>query len=132
MKTIAKIIALISIMMLPLIASAGNPAVVTYKVTIHMPQHIPFNSGNIVVAITDANNKPVDHPQLLIKGVSTYVFTEPKSVQAVRIAQLLSYGNWAPMNGVATPDVKKGTFLTGKTYGFDIWVQDPTGTVNIE
>ncbi|MCX6245041.1 MAG: hypothetical protein NTU98_10090 [Bacteroidetes bacterium] len=129
MKTIAKIIALISIMMLPIIANARIPAVVTYKVTVHMPESFKFIPNTIVVAITDANNNPVDHPQLLNQDGSIYVFTEPTSAKGIRIAQLLSIGNYAPLKSVAAPVVQKGIFFAGNTYYFDIWIMDDTGEV---
>lgn len=61
MKTIAKTLIAISVLMISLQVIAGGNQTTTgkvhYKVQIHLPKDIPFKTKNIFVVMTDGNNK---------------------------------------------------------------------------
>jgi len=127
MKTIARSIALISVLMISLYVNAGIPIAVHYQVSVHMPKERPINTRSIYVVMTDEHNRPVAPAQLLRRGLDTYHFFESASVKGTRKAQLIySDGTTAAMFSLAAPDVQTGTFATGFTYLFNLYVTGPT------
>jgi len=134
MKTIAKTLIAISVLMISLQVIAGNNQPITgkvhYKVQIHLPKDIPFNTRNIFVVMTDERNNPVAPPQLLRYGKTSYDLYESHNVIGTRVAQLIySDGNTTRLFN-CTPDVKTGKFGLGGTYLFNLYVVFPKpGTV---
>ena len=126
MKTIAKTLIAISVLMISLQVIAGNNQTMTgkvhYKVQIHLPKDIPFNTRNIFVVMTDERNNPVAPPQSLCYGKISYDFYESQTVIGTRVAQLIySDGNTTKLFN-STPDVQNGKFGVGSTYLFNLYV----------
>jgi hypothetical protein len=136
MKTIAKTLAAISILMLSLQVIAGNnqPNIgqVHYKVQIHLQKDVPFRTNNIYVVILDNKDKPVAPPQLLIYGKSSYDFTELESVIGTRKALVVYNDGTTARLFNCTPDVQSGKFLLGHTYDFNVFIRFQKPTVGEE
>jgi hypothetical protein len=126
MKTIAKTLVAISILMISLPVLAGNnnpaPGQVHYKVQIHLQKDVPFRTNNVYVIITDERNQPVAPPQLFDSGKLTYEFTENNSVIGTREAQLMYFDGTRHRLFNSSPDIKSGKFITGETYNFNIYI----------
>jgi hypothetical protein len=134
MKTIAKTLIAISILMISLQVIAANNQVGTgqvhYKVQIHNPKDILFNSGNIYVAITYERGILVAPVQAVRPGLSTYDFNESGPKTGTRTASLI----YNPL-GTSTlifscaPDSKTGIFKNGVTYLFNLYptINPPEG-----
>ena len=129
MKTIAKTLIAASILMLSMTlfvtnnsAAPLNGGKIVYVVTIHAPfiDHkmggaLPFN-----VTLTGDDGSLIGSQRVLY-GVATYVFYEAGPVRGIRTATLEAT---SPSGGVpfyCAPDSKKGTFMPGDTYNFDLW-----------
>ena len=126
MKTIAKTLIAISVLIISLQVIAGGNQTTTgkvhYKVQIHLPKDIPFKTKNIFVVMTDCNNKPVAPPELLRYEKVSYDFYESQTVIGTRIAQLIYRdGNTTELLHSA-PDVQKSKFGVGNTYLFNLYV----------
>jgi hypothetical protein len=126
MKTIAKILVTISILMISLQVTAGNnqPTLgqVHYKVQIHLPKDIPFQANNVFVVMTDDRDTPIAPPQLLKYGKLSYDFNENKSVIGTRKAMLIYIDGTTSRLFNCTPDVQSGKFIIGGTYQFNVYV----------
>ena len=126
MKTIAKTIIAISVLMISLQVIAGNDQTITgkvhYKVQIHMKKDIPFNTRNIFVVMTDERNIPVAPPQLLLYGKIFYNFYESQTVIGTRVASLIYSDGTTTGLFHSTPDVQNGKFGIGGTYLFNLYV----------
>jgi hypothetical protein len=133
MKTIAKTLAAISILMISLQVVAGtNPittAKVLYKVNIHMQKDVFVRANNIYVVILDNRDMPVAPPQALTYGKSSYYFTESESVLGTRKALVVYNDGTTPRMFNCTPDVQTGKFLVGHIYDFNVFIKSerPTG-----
>lgn len=126
MKTIAKTIIAISVLMISLQVIAGNNQTTTgkvhYKVQIHLQKDVPFKTKNVFVVMTDERNIPVAPPQLLLYGKIFYDFYESKTVIGTRVAQLIyANGNTTELFR-SNPDVQKGKFVICNTYLFNLYV----------
>jgi hypothetical protein len=128
MKTIAKTLVAIIIMMISLQVIAGGngnsttTGKVHYKVQIHLQKDVPFKTKNVFVVMSDENNKLVAAPQLLIYGKTSYEFYESQTVIGTRVASLIyTDGN---ITGLfhSTRDVQNGKFGVGGTYLFNLYV----------
>jgi hypothetical protein len=131
MKTIAKSLIAISILMISFqVIAGGNQttlAKIHYKVQIHLPRISPFYTRNLFVVMTDANNKLVAPAELLRYEKLSYDFYEAPSVKGTRKAQLVySDGTTARLFNSA-PDVQNGSFILGGNYIFNLYVEFPTG-----
>ena len=128
MKTIAKTLVAISILMISLQVIAANNQFSTgqvhYKVQIHLPKDIPFNSMNIYVAMTDERGILVAPVQVVRPGLSTYDFNESGPKFGTRTASLIfdPIGNPTPPY-YCTPVSQTGAFKIGVTYLFDLYVK---------
>ncbi len=126
MKTIAKTLIAIGILMISLQVIAGNPTLtnyVHYKVQIHLSKDIPFNTNNVFVVMTDGNNKMVAAPQLLRYGKVFYDFYESYSVVGTRVAQLINTEGFTTELFHSSPDIQNGKFAVGGTYLFNLYVE---------
>jgi hypothetical protein len=136
MKTIAKTLVAISILMISLQVVAGtNPIAigqVHYKVQIHLQKDVPFRTNNIYVVILDNKDKLIAPPQLLIYGKSSYDFTEPESVIGTRKALVVFNDGTTARVFNCTPDVQTGKFLLGHTYDFNVFIRFQKPTVGEE
>jgi hypothetical protein len=126
MKTIAKTIVAISILMISLQVIAANNPVSTgqvhYQVQIHNPKDLPFYSGNIYVAMTNERGILVAPVQAVHSGISTYYFNESGPKTGTRTASLI----YNPMGTASlpfycAPDSKTGIFKNGATYLFNLY-----------
>jgi len=126
MKTIAKTLVAISILMISLQVIAANQVgtgQVHYKVQIHLPKGFPSNTGNIYVAMTDERGMLVAPVQAVHPGLSTYTFNEFGPKLGTRTASLI----FDPL-GTSTfslycaPVSQTGAFKNGITYPFDLFV----------
>jgi voltage-gated potassium channel Kch len=133
MKTIAKTLVAISILMISLSVSAGNNIPVAgqvhYKVQIHLPKDMPFRTEHVYVVMTDERNQPIGPAQLLTYGKLTYEFTENQAVIGTRKAMIIySDGNTSRLFH-STPDVQNGKFIIGGTYIFNLYIvfEEPGG-----
>jgi len=126
MKTIAKTLIAISVLMISLQVIAGNNQTMTgkvhYKVQIHLPKDIPFNTRNIFVVMTDERNNLVAPPQLLRYGKISYDFYESQNVIGTRVAQLIYSDGTTTRLFHSDPDVQNGKFGIGGTYLFNLYV----------
>jgi hypothetical protein len=126
MKTIAKILVAISILMISLQVIAANNQVgigqVHYKVQIHLPKDLPLQTMNIFVAMTDERGILIAPVQAVRPGLSTYDFNEFGPKTGTRTASLI----YNPL-GTSTflfycaPDSKTGIFKNGVTYLFNLY-----------
>jgi hypothetical protein len=128
MKTIAKTLVAIIIMMISLQVIAGGngnsttTGKVHYKVQIHLQKDVPFKTKNVFVVMSDENNKLVAAPQLLIYGKTSYEFYESQTVIGTRVASLIyTDGNTTGLFH-STRDVQNGKFGVGGTYLFNLYV----------
>jgi hypothetical protein len=129
MKTIAKTLVAVGILMLSLqmiAANGGNPTAqtsITYVVKINIPHpHIGGNYNLVLyVAMTDANGKPIAPAQRFIPGVFTYVFYEKGPYVGTRVAHLVN-DPIVPTNipFYCAPDSQTGKFLPGNSYLFNL------------
>jgi hypothetical protein len=127
MKTIAKILVAISILMISLQVIAANQigtVQVHYKVQIHLPKGFPPNSGNIFVAMTDERGILVAPVQAVHPGLSTYDFNESGPARGTRTASLI-YSPVGTSNFTifCAPESQTGLFKNGVTYLFDLYVK---------
>ena len=126
MKTIAKTLIAISVLMISLQVIAGNNQPITgkvhYKVQIHLPKDIPFNARNIFVVMTDERNNLVAPPQLLRYGKISYDLYESQNVIGTRVAQLIYSDGTTTKLFHSDPDVQNGKFGIGGTYLFNLYV----------
>jgi hypothetical protein len=126
MKTIAKTLVLISILMISITVTAGNnqpmAGKVIYKVQIHLPKDMPFRTQNVYVVMVNERNEPIAPPQLLTYGKSTYEFTENNSLIGTRKAELIWSDGTISRLFNSKPDAQSGKFVIGNTYIFNIWV----------
>jgi hypothetical protein len=129
MKTIAKTLVVISILMISLqILVANNPVgigQVHYQVQIHIPKDLPFNSGNMYVAMTNERGMlvaPVQLVHLVHSGLFTYYFNEFGPKTGIRTASLIYNPiGTASFPFFCAPDSKTGTFNNGVTYLFNLY-----------
>jgi hypothetical protein len=133
MKTIAKILIVISIFMLSsqvnaksgqgLTSSSSNT--ITYKVMVHLDKHnLSFVCG-VFVVITDENGRMIAPPQQLKPRDSEYDFKEAGPVKGTRIAQLSNGLRPHTDLYMFNPDVHTGLFLGGESYLFNLYVSTP-------
>ncbi len=125
MKTIAKTLVVISMLMISLQIIAGNPTLskkVNYQVQIHLQKDIHVNSMNIFVAMTDGHNKMIAAPQLLRDGKVSYDFYESSTVLGTRVAQLIYTEPNTPELIYSSPDIQNGKFAVGGTYLFNLYI----------
>ena len=127
MKTIAKTVVAISILMISLPVIAGNTptstAKVHYKVQAHL-QDVPLiHEMNIYVAITDGNNKLVAPPQLLRSEKNSYEFYESEVAAGTRVAQLIFPEGYPTKRFQVLPDSKSGKFFPGCEYIFNLFIK---------
>ena len=126
MKTIAKTLVAISILMISLQVIAGNPtafSTVHYKVLTHL-QTVPQIPGmNIYVVITDGNNKMVTSPQLLRTGKNSYDFYESEGTFGTRVAQLILPEGYPTEILQYVPDARSGKFIPGHEYQFNLFIK---------
>jgi hypothetical protein len=136
MKTIAKTLIAISVLMISLQALAGGSTAsigkVHYKVQVHLPKDTPFYTRNVFVVMTDENNRMIAPVQLLRFGVFSYEFYESTTVQGTRIAKLVySDGNTTELFH-SVPDSQTGRFSIGGTYLFNLYLVVPKTGKNEE
>ncbi len=127
MKTIAKTLVAISILMISLQVIAANQVgtgKMQYKVQIHLPKDFPFNATTIYVAMTDERGMLVAPVQALHPGLSTYTFNEFGPVKGTRTASLIikPFGI-SDFTIYCAPESETGIFKNGVTYVFDLYVE---------
>jgi hypothetical protein len=129
MKTIAKTLIAISILMISLQAiAAGNlttAAKIHYKVQIHLPKIANFDPKNVYVVITDGKGL-VAPPQAFRADKLTYDFSEAREFSGTRTAQLV-YSDGHTTGLFNCPPVSiSGRFFLGQTYEFNLYLLIPT------
>ena len=126
MKTIAKTLVAISILMISLQVIAANNQIGTgqvhYKVQIHLKKALPLNTGNIYVAMTNERGILVAPVQAVRPGLFTYDFNESGPRTGTRTASMI----FAPLGTAilpfyCAPDSKTGIFKNGATYPFNLY-----------
>ncbi|MCX6245043.1 MAG: hypothetical protein NTU98_10100 [Bacteroidetes bacterium] len=131
MKTIAKILIAISVMMISLTAHAkgGENSVsalaITYKVIVHMPDATPSVLRGVFVVITDETGRLVAPAQLLLPGKTEYQFAENGPVKGIRIAKLSNGLRPHADAWVSNEDARAGLFQNGSTYLFNLYISLP-------
>ena len=132
MKTIAKTLIAISILMISLqVIAGGNQPIlgkVHYKVMVHLPKDVPFYTRNIFVVMTDENNRMVAPAELLRYGKISYDFYESSCVKGIRKAQLVYSDGTTCRLFNSAPDVQNGSFILGGNYMFNLYVEFSTGS----
>jgi hypothetical protein len=127
MKTIAKTLIAISVLMISLSAFAGGTipsgASVHYKVQIHLPKP-PVHSQDVFVVMTDGKGI-IAPPQLFSPRKLSYDFYESKNVYGTRIAMLVYFNGSTPVLFNSNPDSKTGKFAIGNTYEFNLFIEIP-------
>ena len=127
MKTIAKTLVAISIMMISLQVIAANQVgtgQVQYKVQIHLPKDFPVDATNIYVAMTDERGMLVAPVQALHPGLSNYTFNEFGPVRGTRTASLIINPlGMSDFTIYCAPESETGIFKNGATYLFDLYVE---------
>ena len=140
MKTIAKSLIVLSVLMISLQALAAKDQVskmissntITYKVLVHMPDGTPSVLRNVYVVVTDEIGRLIAPAQLLIPGKTVYNFSEPGPVKGSRVARISN--GLRPHNEifVSNEDSKTGIFMGGSTYLFNLYIALPTSNHGIE
>ena len=136
MKTIAKTLVAISILMISLQVIAANQVgtgKIQYKVQIHLPKDFPVNAGNIFIAMTDERGMLVAPVQEFHPGLFTYNFNEFGPKTGTRTASLI-YNPLGTSNLsiYSAPESQTGYFKNGATYLFDLYVKLLTPVVGGE
>jgi hypothetical protein len=103
---------------------------VIHKVFVHLPAG-PIQGITYRIELTDQNGRPVAMPQTFIPGESTYIFLEDvaaRCTRGTRIARFIlvtsAYNN--PNVLWAKPDMKTGIFISGRTYLFNLYLNNFT------
>ena len=133
MKTIAKILIAISVMMISFSSFAkkggDNNSVsalaITYKVIVHMPDATPSVLRGVFVVITDETGRLVAPAQLLLPGKTEYQFAENGPVKGIRIAKLSNGLRPHADAWISNEDIKAGLFRNGASYLFNIYISLP-------
>jgi hypothetical protein len=126
MKTISKILIAVSMLTLSLQVTAKprttliKSNAITYKVVVHMENHVQNYVRYFNIIISDENGRIVAPPQMLTPGVSVYTFKEAGPAKGTRTASL-SNGT-RPISGffLCNPDSHTGVFFGGNTYTFNL------------
>ena len=126
MKTIAKTLVAISILMISLNVIAGtNPlsnGQVHYKVQIHLQKDVPFHTTNVYIVMLDGKDRPIAPAQRIVYGKLSYDFYELQSVIGTRKAILVFDDGSTTRLFNAKPDVQNGKFILGGTYDFNLYI----------
>jgi hypothetical protein len=129
MKTIAKTLVVISILMISLQGIAANQvgfstAQINYQVQINLPKGMPFDDMNIYVAITNERGMLVAPVQKVHPGLTTYYFSESGPKLGTRTASLI-YNPLGTENPpfYSTTDSMTGFFKVGVTYTFNLYIK---------
>ena len=128
MKTIAKILILVSILTLSFEVNAksrttlNSSNTITYQVMVHVDKHAFSYVRNFFVVLSDENGRAVAPPQQLKPDVSEYNFKETGPVKGTRIARL-AFGD-RPHSDLflCKHEGRTGMFFGGETYTFDLYV----------
>jgi hypothetical protein len=134
MKTIAKVLFAISILILSFEANAGKEVKgfvtstkqIIYHVSAHMDALTPATIRNIFIIITDENGRPVAPAKLLVSGRSEYRFYEAGPVKGVRIAKLIRANGMEVQPILSGEDSKTGKFENGTDYFFNLYIAIPS------
>lgn len=135
MKTIAKTLIVLGILMLSLQSIAGpgispGSAQITYKVQIlGQPPHIQNLNFNLYIYMTDQNNRLIGPPQQFKRGTYTYFFYEPGPVKGTRVAHMVNDTRYPTTlySFYCAPSSLSGGFAPGEVYTFDLY---PVITIN--
>jgi hypothetical protein len=133
MKTIAKMLIVISVLMISFQAFAGKDQVsrlissnkITYKVIVHMHDGIPSAVRDLYVLITDENGRPIAPAQSFRPGKTEYTFSEVGPVKGTRVAKLSNGGRPHVDQFFCKDDSKTGIFNSGSTYLFNLYITLP-------
>jgi hypothetical protein len=99
--------------------SADKQKLITYEVIVNFTANFPGALSHFMIVITDGTGRKVVPAQAYHPGVSTYTFKEAGTLRGTRIAVMVPYP--ANTSGwVVPPCVKKGTFVGGATYNFEL------------
>lgn len=97
---------------------------IRYEVNIHFKEDIQL-CDVYIVQMVDGQGRLVAPVQHFRPGVYSYSFYETGSVRGTRVARLVldtsKNHNVCPFHIYALPDVRTGTFLSGRTYTFDLY-----------
>jgi hypothetical protein len=99
--------------------SANKQKLITYEVKINFAANFPGALSHFMVVITDESGRKVVPAQAYHPGVSTYTFKEAGTLRGTRIAVMVPYPA-NPSGWVVPPSVKKGTFVGGASYSFEL------------
>jgi hypothetical protein len=115
-------------------SSNSQSTFITYQVIIH-PDFVNIPCNTYLVQITDETGRIVVPPQVFSPGINKYIFKERISSVGImnsgRAAMLVPVENPKHSNCayplVTLPDIKRGAFLTGQTYIFDLYPRTQPG-----
>ena len=97
--------------------------VIRYQVDVQFNVEIDL-CNTYQVVLVDENGKMVSSPETFRPGIATYVFSENGPVSGVRAAVLILNQETmhfiCPNELFTAPDVKRGDFMPGKTYIFNL------------
>jgi len=98
----------------------GKTITITYKVNIHFPSGL--NNSNIyLVQVVDQTGRPVAQPQVFIRGINVYTFTEKVKIPPVISTDL----NYFQENELPADLLRRtAIFVLSQS-------QEKTGTVNL-
>jgi len=95
---------------------------IKYQVNIHVNSNINWPLTRIYVVMTDENGREVAPPELFTPGTWVYVFNEAGPVTGIREARMvLPTEGGQIFHKYPSPDIKKGTFLDGNVYQFNLY-----------
>ena len=104
------------------IGDPGTPdklKLVTYEVKVNFAANFPGANARYLVVITDGTGRKVVPAQAFHTGVSKYTFKEAGTIKGTRVAIMVPL-NVKPNGWVIPPSVKKGIFVGGSTYRFEL------------
>jgi hypothetical protein len=134
MKTIAKSLIAISILMISFQANAGKETnvitntanAINYKVVVHMDRLTPSALRDVFVTMTDESGRLIAPPQLIVPGKTVYNFYEAGPVRATRIAKISNVRRPLYMNMIqGLEELKTRVFENGTTYLFNLYLEIP-------
>ena len=103
--------------------SADKQKLITYEVKVNFVANFPSAFSHYMIVITDGTGRKVVPAQAYHQGVSSYTFKEAGNIlKGTRIAVMVPYPA-NPAGWIIAPSVKKGMFIGGASYLFELTPQ---------
>ncbi len=98
-------------------------SMIRYEVIIHLSKDLGLITCPLVISMTDPSGNLIDPPQPFYPSRDVYTFTEKGPVTGGRVAHLslapgIESGTCFPVSLV---DSKRGTFVNGEIYKFNLY-----------